>query len=180
MFFIKEQTGSGHGLGGSGEEKVKPIKVANEKAGEHREGAAARRRIKPKGENMEKANAYTYDELMKMEPRKLLNLLTSRFYVTMPEQITTVEDMERASKILLKLSANFSYLQALCAYAKFYTREQKRSGDKKLYEDAVDRRDIVENITDAVKQEYAAISRAVTIHTENNQELRMNATGAIR
>ena len=51
---------------------------------------------------------------------------------------------------------------------------------KSDYEDMIDRRDTIEGVTNAVKQQYAAVSRAVTIHIENNQELRMNTQGYIK
>ena len=60
------------------------------------------------------------------------------------------------------------------------TREAKRGGDKDLYEDMVDRKEAVERMTESVKQQYSAVSRAVTIHIENNKELHMNMDGGIK
>ncbi len=121
-----------------------------------------------------------YEEILRMEPKALLEWLIKEFHVEQPKEILTVDDMQLASALLLQLSSYYSYLCALLSYAKIATRESKRSGEKALHEDMVDKKDIIQNMTDAVKQQYASISRAVTIHQENNTELRMNSSGYIR
>ena len=124
--------------------------------------------------------AETYDNLLRKDPKELLNYLVEKFYVPLPEAIFTAADMEAASKLLIKLSGEYSYLTALLLYAKIAVRDTKRNGAKSDYEDMIDRRDTIEGVTNAVKQQYAAVSRAVTIHIENNQELRMNTQGYIK
>ena len=115
-----------------------------------------------------------YEEILQMPVRELMVWLINEFSTDCPEMIATIDDMDNASKILLKLSSYYSYLCALMSYAKVATREAKRSGDKIFYEDMVDKKEAIEHMTDAVKQRYNAISRAVTIHIENNNELHMN------
>ena len=61
------------------------------------------------------------------------------------------------------------------SYAKVNARLAKREGNKQKYEDAVDKKEIIQNMTDSIKQQYAALSRAVTIRIENNQELKIGA-----
>lgn len=122
-----------------------------------------------------------YEELLEMEPDKLLLFLAEQFYETLPESICTIEDMENASKMMLRLSSSFSFLTQLLAMAKIKTRIAKReqglSEDGKIkYEDMVDRKEVIINIVEGIKNQYAAISRAVTIHIENNQELKMNSS----
>ena len=121
-----------------------------------------------------------YDTILSMEPKKLLNWLTSEFVIKLPGEICTAEDMDKASMLLLQLSNEYSYLCALSSAAKIATREAKRSGDKEAHENMVDKKDTIVAITECVKQQYAAISRSVTIRIENNQELRMNANGYIK
>ncbi len=81
--------------------------------------------------------------------------------------------MEKAGQVLLRLSGAYSYLMAFLSHAKIRVRETKRNCSKEEYEDMVDRRDVIENIKDVVKQNYTAVSRAVTIYIENNNELKM-------
>lgn len=115
-----------------------------------------------------------------MEPKELLKWLIDEFSVEQPGEIISIQDMELAATLLLKLSSYYSYLCALLSYAKVATREAKRKGDRTYHEDMVDKKDIIQNMTDSVKQQYASISRAVTIHQENNMELRMNSGGYIK
>ena len=122
----------------------------------------------------------TYEKIMKMELHELLKWLEQNFFIQVPAMIDTVDDMDKAAKDMLRLSANMQYLYALLSYAKISVRESKRSGNKAEYEDMIDRKEVISNIVEAVKHNYNAISRAVTIKIENNQELRMNTTGQIR
>ena len=121
-----------------------------------------------------------YMKIMEMEPIDLISWLNKNFLVQMPQHITSVSDMNQASELLMRLSGNYSYLCTLLSYAKVMVRNAKRNKPKSEYEDLVDRKEIIQNITDAVKQEYSAISRAVTIRIENNAELRMNTNGYIK
>lgn len=122
----------------------------------------------------------TYSDILNMSPTQLFEWITKEFIIQIPAQIHSIEDMDYAATTLLKLSSHYSYLNSLLSYAKIRTRECKRSGDRIEYEDMVDKKEIIQNMTDSVKQQYAAVSRSVTIRIENNQELRMNANGYIK
>ncbi len=113
----------------------------------------------------------TYEELLSMEPITLLEQLNEEFKMDMPMEVMSQEDMDSCARLLLRASASYSYLVTLLSYAKIKTREAKRSGDKAAYEDMVDRKEVVQNMTDMVKQAYAGLSRAVTIRIESNREL---------
>lgn len=115
-----------------------------------------------------------YDTVISMEPEKLIDYMFDTFVEDVPVSIVSIEDMKKASELLLKLSSSYSYLCALLSYAKVKCREAKRNLSKAEYEDMVDKKDIISNITEAVKHQYAAVSRSVTIHIENNNELKMN------
>ena len=115
---------------------------------------------------------YSYEELLEMEPIDLLKYLEDNFLMEIPSEVLNAEDMETCSRVLLKASSSYSYLVTLLSYAKIATRNAKRSGDKTFYEDMVDRKEVIQNMTDMVKQIYTGVSRAVTIHIENNNELK--------
>lgn len=121
-----------------------------------------------------------YAQVLNMEPMELISWLNETFPVAMPQKIITVLDMENASDLLLRLSSYYSYLCNLLSYSRVMVRNAKRNKEKEEYEDLIDKREIIQNKTDAIKQQYAAISRAVTIQIENNAELRMNANGFIK
>lgn len=128
----------------------------------------------------------TYMDVLSMNSYDMIDYLTETFLVEIPTSINSIEDMNRASELLLKLSTNYSYMNSLLSHIKLITRDAKRQLDKldakdpkkaeykTNYEDMVDKKELINNITECVKQEYSAISRAVTIKIENNKELSMS------
>ena len=123
--------------------------------------------------------------ILSMSPDALLNWLTDNFTVELPSEVISVEDMNNAARLLLKLTEMYSYINTLLASAKLQKRQCSREKNKedkqtvKAYEDAVDRCEMIEKMAEIVKQQYAAVSRAVTIHMDNNVELRMNSSGSL-
>lgn len=129
----------------------------------------------------------TITEVFNQTPEKLLNFLIENFTITLPNQIETVEELNEAAEAMLKLSQYYVYLNELSAYAKILTRSVKRQKDahktenyKTRYEDCVDKKEIIDRIADSIKQQYTAISRAVTIRIEANAELKLNSNGYIK
>lgn len=120
----------------------------------------------------------SFNSVLSKDPTELLYWLIETFNTDIPTTIASSDDMKAASETLLNLSGTYSYLMALLSYAKIQTRETKRNKSKELYEDMVDRKEVIQNFTDVVKQNYSAVSRAVTIYIENNNELKM-ARGTI-
>ena len=114
-----------------------------------------------------------YESLLNMKPLELLQWLITNYSVILPETVTTVGDMQKSSNILLRLAGNFQYLNALSSYAKLVTRDAKRNLSKQEYEDMVDKKEMIQNFTDLTKQNYNALSRAVTIYIHNSDELKM-------
>lgn len=115
----------------------------------------------------------TYDDIFTMDPQNLVTWLHEEFYVELPEKIESTTDMELASELLLQLSSQYSYLAELLSYAKIAVRKAKRSLPKEEWEDMVDRKEVIERRLDIAKQQYTAVSRAVTVKTEANKELLM-------
>lgn len=115
-----------------------------------------------------------YKSILSKTPAELLSWFLDEFTVEIPEIITSQEDMNDAQKVMLKLSGFYSYLMVLQSYAKIITRELKRDKTKKTEaEDMVDKKEIIQHFTDAIKHNYSAVSRAVTIYIQNTEELRM-------
>ncbi len=118
-------------------------------------------------------HVYSIMDLANKDPKELINVLSRDFGVEVPDRLYTTDDMEDAAKLLSRLSNEYSFLLELLSLIKVLCREAKRSEDKRLYEDTVDKKEIVSNKVDAVKNQYQAISRMVTIHIENMSELKM-------
>lgn len=127
--------------------------------------------------------AESYEQILARTPFELQQWLVRNFTnaVILPEVIDTIEDMNNAAGILLRLTGYYSYLVNLLGYAKLRVRQTKRQGkeEKAAYEDMVDKRDLIDLAAASIKMQYQAVSRAVTIHQENCMELRMNGNGYI-
>ncbi len=118
-------------------------------------------------------NNLSREQIFLLAPLDLVDWLHDEFPMLMQSKIETVEDMDLASNSLLRLTAQYSYLCELLSYAKIIVREAKRNLPKEDYEDMVDRQNAIEKRLDIVKQEYLAVSRAVTIKSEINKEMYM-------
>ena len=121
----------------------------------------------------------TYREMLHIPVSEYLTLLEQTILGDIPEDLATTDNMGSAATLLATLSNEYSMLMCLLSYAKTMARELKRSGPKEDYEDMVDRKEITQNFADALKLQYQATSRAVTVWQESNAELRMNTSGAI-
>ena len=127
--------------------------------------------------NEEEMHQLGYENILKMRPEKQLQWLLAQFPATGLEGIETLDDMHLAAKELMRYTGYYTYLCALLSLAKLMTRAAKQSGDRKEYEDYVDKKELISHMTDSVKQQYSAISRALTVRHEINAELRMNGSG---
>ncbi len=120
-----------------------------------------------------------YESFFSLTPVELLNKLTKRFDYKIPEKIATKEDMENAQALMLKLTGDISYLFALQSYAKIETSRIKRLGLKEDSQDAIDKKEVIANFLDALKQQYNGVSRAVTIVLASNEEAKYNGRGTV-
>ena len=113
------------------------------------------------------------DYLM-LNPMDLANILTDTFLFDVPFEIETEEELKEVGKMLALTSNQYSFLTSLLSYAKIQTREAKRLGIKITYEDAIDRKEIIQNITEAVKLRHKTLSRLITVKQERNSEIFMS------
>lgn len=120
-----------------------------------------------------------YQEILKMEPKSLMNWLVENFKTEIPIQLDTVQDMETAGRLLGKLTNQYAYLVSLATYAKLAVREEKRKGasNKVASDNMIDRRDAIQNMADIIKMQYQAVSRMITVKKEINAELHMSDIG---
>lgn len=119
-------------------------------------------------------------EISEIDSEKFVFWLASTFHVIVPDQVTCVEDSEEVAALLAKCSNNYSYLIELYSYLRILARKAKKEGNKDLQEEFMDKRDIVEKMAQAVKQQYQAASRLITIRHDNLEELHMSDTKTCR
>lgn len=117
-----------------------------------------------------------YTDLYHISVENLIKWLDKKFYVNIPAGLESIEDMQTAGRLLGKLSNDYSYLAMLLSYSKAFVRAEKRKGKdfKTSYEDMIDKRDIIDEMTSVVKMQYQAISRMITVKQEIQEELNMS------
>lgn len=125
-----------------------------------------------------------------MDPLDIIDWLNDEFMEEIPTGIETREDAIAAGKLLGKLTNSYSYLCALSAQLSVYARinkqrcitkpnakdTQRMSEYEKLkdeYELAAMRKSAVDTFVDITHQQYAAVSRMITIKMEADKEMMM-------
>lgn len=117
-----------------------------------------------------------YTDLYSISVENLMKWLDSKFYINVPNGLETITDMQEAGRLLGKLSNDYAYLAMLLSYAKTFVRAEKRKGKdfKASYEDMIDKRDMIDEMTSVVKMQYQAISRMITVKQQIQEELNMS------
>lgn len=137
--------------------------------------------MKKKGDNMEapkkRLSDYNAEDLFSLPPRELTDLLWSEYDFQIPfnEETISLSDMAMIQKMLVQTGNAYSYLTYLSSVAKIKVRQTKRSKEKgkEDEEDAIDRKEAINNLVEAVKMQYSVISRLITVKQQINEELKM-------
>lgn len=114
------------------------------------------------------------DDILKMGSEEFFSWAMAHFRLESIPVIETSDDMKNAAKLISVATGNYSYLTALLAYLKIKVRQEKRNKNKEVYEDLIDKREVIQEIVDATKMQYNAISRMITIKLDVDKELKMN------
>lgn len=115
-------------------------------------------------------------QLWTMSNSEIIENLQKNILQDIPSGIKSEGDLARVEFLLGKLANDYVYLIALLSYSRNYVRQIKRSGPeyKDSYEDMMDKRSTLEDIAGAVKLQYQAVSRMLTIRVEMNDENSMH------
>ena len=116
---------------------------------------------------------YTTEQYLQMNPRELAEILTATFIYDVPESVDTADEMSEVGRMLANTSNQYAFLNSLLSVSKIQCRELKRLKLQTSYEDAVDKKEVITNVTEAVKVRYKTLSRMITIKQEINNELKM-------
>ena len=114
--------------------------------------------------------------LFTMSNAQLLDGLRDSVLVDIPLGIQSEDDMKRIEYLLGKLANDYTYVITLGGYAKNYVRQLKRQGKEYQteYEDMMDKRDTLEGIASAIKIQYQAVSRMLTVRIQQREEMDMH------
>lgn len=116
------------------------------------------------------------NNLFTMSNTEIIDKLRGTIIEDIPRGIKTEEDLRRLEYLLGKLANDYVYLISMTNYARNYVRQLKRKGKEYQveYEDMMDKRESLESIASAVKLQYQAVSRMLTIKIELEEENRMH------
>ena len=115
------------------------------------------------------------NNLFTMSNTEIIDKLRGTIIEDIPRGIKTEEDLRRLEYLLGKLANDYVYLISMTNYARNYVRQLKRKGKEYQveYEDMMDKRESLESIASAVKLQYKAVSRMLTIKIELEEENKM-------
>ena len=115
---------------------------------------------------------YTKSELLELEPLDLLDLLTARMKVHIPDQITSENQIQAATE-LSKAMQYETYLSEIADRADLYKRKFKIAGDKDNSNLMQMRENVLKGHASRMKRSYDAISRLFTIKNQELQEMKL-------
>lgn len=112
-------------------------------------------------------------QILAMPPLDLVQWLDNNFISELPAPETRVEFSENKF-LLARLANTYAYLVSLHSVAQILVRDAKEQGMPKSHiNNAIDRRDIIEHFLDAVKMQYNAFSRMITVQQQADAEAKM-------
>ena len=121
----------------------------------------------PKGQIM------TIKSILTLDPLDLADYLIENYFIPIPTTITSSEDLSLAGDALKQIGVTLQFFHELSAYAKRYVRIAKRELPKDAYEDMIDRKEIISEITNALTELKNGLSRNVTTYTNSIQEMHL-------
>lgn len=118
----------------------------------------------------------TFAQIVALSPAEFTDWIIRFTLPALPLSVDSVEEAAYASTLLSIYSQNLVYLTEVSARLKIEARIAQHSKKEKpaIYEDAILRRDITEEVMKALKQQYQAVSRMITVRQDNLRELNMS------
>lgn len=119
---------------------------------------------------MDKNQFQSYEDVLKMDSLVFAAHIDG-FLSNIDISILTTEDAQAVTTELGELSNRYAYLSSLSNHAKLYKRRLRRAGNVSDYEDMIDKEAMITDAMSSVDRQYRALSKAITVHIENNKEL---------
>lgn len=112
-------------------------------------------------------------QILSMPPLDLVEWLDENFLKPLPMPETTTE-FAKNKCLLASLANTYAYLVSLHSVAQIMVRDAKEQGMPKAHiNNAIDRRDIIAHVLEAVKMQYNAFSRMITVQQQADNEAKM-------
>ena len=113
-------------------------------------------------------------QIISYAPDKVASWAVDEFFGPLDNSFESPEALTKLSADMVTLVNQYSFIASVLATLKVECRNQKNLGNKKKYEELVDKRDILQKALDSVKLKQAALSRMITIKQEIDRELNMS------
>lgn len=100
----------------------------------------------------------TYQQIIALSPLDLIQYLET-FKLSVSGDINNSNDADTASRLLNKISNNYSFLSSLLSIAKISE-----------YEDMIDKEAAIDNLLRAIDIQYRALSKTISLYMEEHKE----------
>jgi len=118
---------------------------------------------------------YTMQEILKMEPEDLNELLAEAFEFPIMNGVISIDDAKMAGECLGRYAKFAIYLNQMTISARIQKRELQKSGAFPAdIENALSKEEIFNAYASNAKEAWASISRMVTIKHESNREMKLS------
>lgn len=111
----------------------------------------------------------TYQQIIALSPLDLIQYLET-FKLSVSGDINNSNDADTASRLLNKISNNYSFLSSLLSIAKAIKRSLARTGRISEYEDMIDKEAAIDNLLRAIDIQYRALSKTISLYMEEHKE----------
>lgn len=114
------------------------------------------------------------NDIKKMTPKEVAEFCDDNYFnFPIIKHIESTDDLKEASKYMGILMGHYSFLASLLAHLKYMIRDAKVSGNQKEANDLIDKRTTIDLAFNIIKDQYAMISRRITIYEDLADEMKM-------
>lgn len=114
------------------------------------------------------------NDIVSMSPKELADYC-DEYYFSFPvlPSVETPDDLRQASEQMGILTGYYSFTSSMLSHLKYMVRDAKKSKQKELADDLIDKKVILENAQSVLQQLYASLSRRISVHHDIMTELKM-------
>ena len=113
-------------------------------------------------------------EILNKDTFTFVTWIIDNFTEEVPDEVSSIQQATQASRLIARIANEVSYLNSLSAYLKCLIRREKELKHKDNANDYIDKKNAVDVTIDSLELQYKAISRMITVRSDELKELSMN------
>lgn len=114
------------------------------------------------------------NDIVSMSPKELADYCDEHYFsFPVLPSVETPDDLRQASEQMGILTGYYSFTSSMLSHLKYMVRDAKKSKQKELADDLIDKKVILENAQSVLQQLYASLSRRISVHHDIMTELKM-------